>query len=52
MKEIDFDSLVNRFLEEYRKNKDKSRMNIMLTLQEQIEVLRLVEKMREQDGSM
>jgi len=47
MKEIDFDSIVNRFIEEWKKNKDKSRINIMLTLQEQIEVLRLIEKMRE-----
>jgi len=46
MKEIDFDSLVNRFLEEYRKNKDKHRMNISVTLQEHIEVLKLIEKMR------
>jgi len=46
MKEIDFDLIVNRFLEEWKKNKDKSRMNIMLTLQEHIEVLRLIEKMR------
>jgi len=47
MKEIDFDLIVNRFLEEWNKNKDKSRMNILMTLQEQIEVLRLLEKMRE-----
>jgi len=49
MKEIDFDLLINRLLEEYRRNKDKSTINIMLTLQEQIEVLRLIEKMREKD---
>jgi len=49
MKEIDFDLIINRFLEEYRKNKDKSRINIMLTLQEHIEVLRLIEKMRKDD---
>jgi len=47
MKEIDFDLLVNRFLEEWKKNKDRSRMNLQMTLQEQIEVLRLLEKMRE-----
>jgi len=47
MKEIDFDLLVNRFLEEFKRNKDKSRINILMTLQEQIEVLRLLEKMRE-----
>jgi len=46
MKEIDFDLLVNRFLEEWKKNKDKSRINILMTMQEQIEVLRLLEKMR------
>jgi len=46
MKEIDFDQLVNRFLEEWKHNKDKHRMNIQVTLQEHIEVLKLVEKMR------
>jgi len=47
MKEIDFDLLLNRFLEEFNKNKDKSTLRIKMTLQEQIEVLRLLEKMRE-----
>jgi len=47
MKEIDFDLIINRFLEEWNKNKDKSRLNLRMTLQEQIEVLRLLEKMRE-----
>jgi len=47
MKEIDMDLIINRFLEEYNKNKDKSRLNLRMTLQEQIEVLRLLEKMRE-----
>jgi len=47
MKEIDFDTIVNRFLEEWKKNKEKSRLNIMLTIQEHIEVLRLIEKMRQ-----
>jgi len=46
MKEIDIDLLINRFLEEYRKNKDRARVNILMTLQEQIEVLRLLERMR------
>jgi len=46
MKEVDFDQLVNRFLEEYRKNKDKHRMNIQVTLQEHIEILKLIQKMR------
>jgi len=46
MKEIDFDKLVNIFLEEYRKNKDKHRMNIRVTIQEHLEVLKLIEKMR------
>jgi len=46
LKEVDFDTIVNRFLEEWKNNKDKSRLNILLTLQEQIEVLRLIEKMR------
>jgi len=46
MKEIDIDLLINRFLEEWRKNKDRSRVNILMTLQEQIEVLRLLERMR------
>jgi len=41
------DLIINRFLEEYNKNKDKSRLNLRMTLQEQIEVLRLLEKMRE-----
>jgi len=41
------DLIINRFLEEYNKNKDKSRCNLKMTLQEQIEVLRLLEKMRE-----
>jgi len=52
MKEIDFDLLINKFLEEYRRSKDKHRMNILVTLQEHIEVLRLIEKMREKDGSL
>jgi len=51
MKEIDFDQIVNRFLEEWKKNKDKSRLNIMVTIQEHIEVLRLIEKMRSDDIS-
>jgi len=46
MKEIDFDSLVNRFLIEWKENKQKCRVNVLMTLQEQIEVLRLLEKMR------
>jgi len=46
MKEIDFDLIVNRFLEEWKKNKDRSRMNILVTIQEHIEILRLLEKMR------
>ena len=48
MKEIDFDSLVNRFLVEWKENKQKFRINILMTLQEQIEVLRLLEKMRQE----
>lgn len=48
MKEIDFDVLVNRFLEEWKSNKEKNRINIQMTLQEQIEVLRLLEKMRQE----
>jgi len=52
MKEIDFDQLVNRFLEEYRKNKDKHRMNIQVTIQEHIEVLRLIEKMRSEHDTV
>jgi len=48
MKEIDFDSLVNRFLVEWKDNKQKFRINILMTLQEQIEVLRLLEKMRQE----
>ena len=47
MKDFDFDILVNRFLEEWKANKEKNRINIQMTLQEQIEVLRLLEKMRE-----
>jgi len=49
MKEIDFDLLVNRFLEEWKKNKDRSRMNILVTIQEHIEILRLLEKMRKDE---
>jgi len=52
MKEIDFDVLVNRFLEEWKSNKEKTRMNIQVTLQEHIEVLKLIEKMRTGDGSI
>jgi len=49
MKEIDFDLIVNRFLEEWKKNKDRSRMNILVTIQEHIEILRLLEKMRKDE---
>jgi len=48
MKEIDFDTIVNRFLIEWKENKQKTRINILMTVQEQIEVLRLLEKMREE----
>jgi len=47
MKDIDLDKLVNLFLAEWKSNKDKSTLRIKLTLQEHIEVLRLIEKMRE-----
>jgi len=47
MKEIDFDKIINLFLAEWKTNKDKSTLRIRLTIQEQIEVLRLIEKMRE-----
>jgi len=52
MKEVNFDQIVNRFLEEWKRNKDKSRLNIMVTIQEHIEVLRLIEKMRSDDKSI
>jgi len=51
MKEVNFDQLVNRFLDEYQKNKDRHRMNIQVTLQEHVEVLKLIEKMRTEDSS-
>jgi len=48
LKEIDFDTIVNRFLIEWKENKQKTRINILMTVQEQIEVLRLLEKMRQE----
>jgi len=47
MKEIDFDSVVNRILEEWRIKKDQSRLTIPMSLDEQIEVLKLLRDMRE-----
>jgi len=52
LKEIDFDTIVNRFLIEWKANKEKNRIAITMTLQEQIEVLRLLEKMRTDDISL
>jgi len=47
MKEIDFDVLVNRIIEEWKNKKDQSRLSITMSLDEQIEVLKLIKKMRE-----
>jgi len=47
MKEIDFDQLVNRLLEEWKTKKDESRLMNRMSLDEQIEVLKLLKKMRE-----
>jgi len=44
---MDFDQLVNRLIEEWKIKKDESRLMIMMSLDEQIEVLKLLKKMRE-----
>jgi len=46
MKEVDFDAILNRILEEWKNRKDQSRLMIPLSLEEQIEVLKLIDKMR------
>jgi len=47
MKEIDFDQLVNKLLEEWKLKKDECSLRNKMTLDEQIEVLNLLKKMRE-----
>jgi len=47
MKEIDFDQLVNRLVEEWKDKKDESRLMNKMTIDEQIEILKLLKKMRE-----
>jgi len=47
MKEIDFDQLVNKIIEEWKLKKEDSRLMITMSLDEQIEVLKLLKKMRD-----
>jgi len=47
MKEMDFDQLVNRIIEEWKLKQDDSRLSIKMSIDEQIEVLKLLKKMRE-----
>jgi len=47
MKEIDFDQLINRLIEEWKLKQNDSRLTIRMSLDEQIEVLKLLKKMRE-----
>ncbi len=47
MKEIDMDALINRLIEEWKLKKEQSRLSILMNLDEQIEVLKLIKKMRE-----
>jgi len=47
LKDIDLDVLVNRIIEEWKNKKDQSRLTIPMNLDEQIEVLKLIKKMRE-----
>jgi len=47
MKEIDFDSIVNKIIEEWKLRKDDSRLMNKMSLEEQIEVLKLLKKMRQ-----
>jgi len=47
MKELDFDHLVNRIIEEWKLKQDDSRLSNKMSLDEQLEVLKLLKKMRE-----
>jgi len=47
MKEVDFDAVINRVIEEWKTKKDQTALTIPLSLDEQIEVLKLIKKMRE-----
>lgn len=47
MKEIDFDQLVNRMIEEWKNKQNDSRLMNKMSLDEQLEVLKLLKKMRE-----
>jgi len=47
MKELDFDQLLNRLLEEWKIKKDESRLMNKMSIDEQIELLQLLKKMRE-----
>jgi len=47
MKELDFDQIVNRVIEEWKLKKEDSRLMITMSVDEQIEVLKLLKKMRE-----
>jgi len=47
MKEIDFDQLVNKIIEEWKLKKEDTRLMIVMSIDEQIEVLKLLKKMRE-----
>jgi len=47
MKEIDFDQLANRVIAEWQARKDDARLMIKMSIEEQIEVLKLIKKMRE-----
>jgi len=47
MKEVDFDQILNRVIEEWKSKKDQSRITIPLSIDEQLEVLKLIKKMRE-----
>jgi len=47
MKELDMDGLINRLIEEWKIKKEQSTLSILMNLDEQIEVLKLIKKMRE-----
>jgi len=47
LKDLNLDVLVNRIIEEWKVKKDQFRLNITMSLDEQIEVLKLIKKMRE-----
>jgi len=47
MRDLDLDQIVNRIIEEWKLKQDDSRLTIKMSLDEQIEVLKLIKKMRE-----